>query len=52
VAQELFQQNLQWWRQVVVTTEKIFVVTDYCDNTNILWQKDSFNKKTEIGGTK
>jgi hypothetical protein len=32
VAKELFQQNQNLWRKIVIPTDQLFVVTSYYDN--------------------
>jgi hypothetical protein len=44
LANRLFQQNRYSWCQGVITIDKIFVVRGYCDNINILRQKDISTK--------
>jgi hypothetical protein len=51
VVEVLFQQNQNWWHPVAVTMNRIFEARGYCNNTNILWRKDYFNK-TDIRDAK
>jgi hypothetical protein len=44
VAKELFQQNQNWWHEVVISTVCLFMAKSYCHNTYIPWGKSYFNK--------
>jgi hypothetical protein len=39
VANGLCQKSWMWWQQMVITTAKIFIASNYCKNTNISWRK-------------